>query len=74
MMGTSGWQFFLSSWRMSERSAYESGLPGVYLLKGTMLAFVALVSLQGIAIACRCLLTLLGHAPSVKTSAAPEAY
>jgi TRAP-type mannitol/chloroaromatic compound transport system permease small subunit len=74
MMGTSGWQFFLSSWRMSERSAYESGLPGVYLLKGTMLVFVVLVGLQGVAIACRSVLTLLGHVHTTKTELAPEAF
>ena len=74
MMGTSGWQFFLSSWRMGERSAYESGLPGVYLLKGTMLVFVVLVGLQGIAIACRSILTLLGYVHTVKTELAPEAF
>lgn len=74
MMGTSGWRFFLASWRMSERSAYESGMPAVYLLKGTMLVFVVLVGLQGIAIACRCLLTLAGHAPSVKASVSSEAF
>jgi TRAP-type mannitol/chloroaromatic compound transport system permease small subunit len=31
MMAVSGWSFFLSSWKMSERSAYESGMPAVYL-------------------------------------------
>lgn len=63
MAGASGWSFFLASWRMSERSAYESGLPATYLLKGTILLFVFLVALQAIAVACRSLLTLLGHEP-----------
>ncbi len=61
MMGFSGWSFFLASWKMDERSAYDSGLSAVYLLKGTLLVFVALVALQGIAIICRCVLTLLGR-------------
>jgi len=72
MMGVSGWTFFLASWRMSERSAYESGLPAIYLLKGTMLVFVALVGLQGLAIACRCVLTLLGRAPPARPTSPPE--
>jgi TRAP-type mannitol/chloroaromatic compound transport system permease small subunit len=58
MMGFSGWSFFRASWQMAERSAYESGLPAIYLLKGTLLVFVALVGLQGIAVICRSLLTL----------------
>lgn len=66
MAAVSGWSFFLSSWRMNERSAYESGLPAIYLLKGTILFFVVLVGIQGIAIACRSILTLLGHVPPAK--------
>lgn len=75
MMGVSGWSFFYSSWQMSERSAYESGLPGTYLLKGTMLVFVVLVGLQGLAIICRCALVLLGAQKTLKAEAPPqEAY
>ena len=75
MMGVSGWSFFHASWQMSERSAYESGLPGTYLLKGTMLVFVALVGLQGLAVICRCALVLLGTTRTLKAKApVPEAY
>jgi TRAP-type mannitol/chloroaromatic compound transport system permease small subunit len=74
MMGFSGWSFFLASWKMDERSAYESGLPAMYLLKGTLLIFVALVSLQGIAIVCRCVLTLLGHGKRATTSISTESF
>jgi TRAP-type mannitol/chloroaromatic compound transport system permease small subunit len=72
MMGVSGWTFFLASWRMSERSAYESGLPAIYLLKGTMLMFVILVGLQGLAIICRSALTLLGRPLSARPAGPPE--
>ena len=41
--------FFLSSYQMNERSAYEDGLPAIYLLKGMMLIFVALLALQWLA-------------------------
>ena len=67
MLAVSGWSFFDASWRMNERSAYESGLPATYLLKGTLLAFAGLVGLQGIAMACRCMVVLLSpvsHEPS----------
>lgn len=66
MAAASGGSFFLASWRMSERSAYETGLPGIYVLKGTILLFVLLLGIQGLAIVCRCLLTLLGHEPPPK--------
>lgn len=74
MMGSSGWSFFLASWKMDERSAYDSGLSAVYLLKGTLLVFVALVALQGIAIICRCVLTLLGHSRRTTTSVSAESF
>jgi TRAP-type mannitol/chloroaromatic compound transport system permease small subunit len=75
MMGSSGWSFFLASWKMSERSAYESGLPATYLLKGTLLIFVALVALQGVAIICRCLLTLLlGRSKRATSSVSAESF
>jgi TRAP-type mannitol/chloroaromatic compound transport system permease small subunit len=63
MMAVYGWPFFHASWRIGERSAYETGLPGLYLLKGTLMVFVFLVALQGLAIICRCLLTLLAGVP-----------
>jgi len=72
MAGASGWSFFLASWRMGERSAYESGLPATYLLKGTLLLFVLLFAVQGTAIACRCVITLLGYARSAHSARGAE--
>jgi TRAP-type mannitol/chloroaromatic compound transport system permease small subunit len=71
MMTVSGWGFFYSSWQISERSAYESGLPAVYLLKGTILIFTLLMGLQAISIVLRSLITLRGGAPPQPT-ALPE--
>lgn len=73
MMGTSGWSFFLSSWQMSERSAYESGLPAIYILKGTLVVFVVLVGIQGVSIVLRSILTLMGHGPAPKSVVSAEA-
>lgn len=59
MLLYSGWSFFANSWRMGERSAYEGGLPGLYLLKGMLLVFAILLSIQGAAILIRSIVTLL---------------
>ena len=45
-MGAASWDFFVSSYHMNERSAYEDGLPGTYLLKAMLLIFVVLLALQ----------------------------
>jgi TRAP-type mannitol/chloroaromatic compound transport system permease small subunit len=73
MMGVSGWSFFFSSFQMKERSAYDSGLPAMYVLKGTLLVFVALVALQGVSIVLRSVLTLLGHGSRAPSAAPAEA-
>lgn len=48
-MGSTSWDFFVSSYQMNERSAYEDGLPATYLLKGMLLIFVVLLALQWLA-------------------------
>lgn len=48
-MGSTSWDFFVSSYQMNERSAYEDGLPATYLLKGMLLIFVFLLALQCLA-------------------------
>jgi len=48
-MGSTSLNFFLSSYQMNERSAYEDGLPATYLLKGMLLIFVALLAMQWMA-------------------------
>ena len=53
-----GWSFVASSYAMQEHSQYEEGLPGIWLLKGTLLAFVLLLGLQGLAVMLRSLTVL----------------
>lgn len=60
----SSWGFVTSAWSIFEGSPEgNSGIPGVYLLKTTILIFCALVALQGLAMMARSVLTLSGAAP-----------
>lgn len=60
MVGWYGWPFFLSSFRMGERSQYEDGLAGLYVLKATLMVFAVLVAVQAIASICRNLAIVIG--------------
>lgn len=52
--------YVLRSWAMGEGSQETSGIQAVYLLKSLIVAFAALMGLQGIAMALRSLLTVQG--------------
>ncbi len=54
------WPYVASSWRVFEGSREVSGIQAVFLLKTVILVFVALVVMQGISLAIRSLLILLG--------------
>ncbi|WP_298218719.1 TRAP transporter small permease subunit [Halothiobacillus sp.] len=53
-----GWPFVAVSYAMQENSQYEGGLPGLWLLKGMLLAFVGLLGMHGLAIVLRSLSVL----------------
>jgi TRAP-type mannitol/chloroaromatic compound transport system permease small subunit len=53
-----GWNFVARSWRIHEGSPNPGGLYGYYILKGFILAFAALIALQGLAMALRSVLVL----------------
>ncbi len=57
------------SWSLREASENVGGMPGLFILKSFVLAFVVLVGLQGIAMALRSLLVLAGREDDL-----PEAY
>jgi len=61
LLWTRGVPYFERSWRLMEGSQTAGGIPGVWLLKGFILVFVATLALQGLAMACRALATLAGH-------------
>lgn len=62
MMAISGWSFFRTSMMMNEASQQDTGLPWLWVLKGTLLLFVLAVGLQGVAMAARSLATILAPA------------
>ena len=53
-----GMPYVQRSWRLMENSANIGGMPGLYVLKSFILVFVALVTLQGIAMLIRSILVL----------------
>ena len=55
------WDYVAASWELKEGSREAGGLPGVYLLKSAIPLMAALMLLQGISLALRSMLVLLGH-------------
>lgn len=55
------WEYVASSWQLLEGSREAGGLPGVFLLKTTLLLMPALLALQGIATIGKCLLVINGR-------------
>ncbi len=58
---TYSWNYIARSWRLHEASANVGGMPGLYILKTFILVFVAVIALQGIAMALRSILVLRGR-------------
>lgn len=56
-----GLPFVARSWRFYEGSANFGGMPGLFILKTFILVFAALIALQGIAMALRSILVLMGR-------------
>ena len=56
--------YVANSWMVLEGSRETSGIPGVFLLKTTILVFVVLIILQGLSLAFRSIGVLLGQVES----------
>lgn len=54
------WPYVQSSWAIRERSMETSGIPLVYILKTTIIAFAVMVGLQGVSMVIRSLLAIGG--------------
>ncbi|MEO5374021.1 MAG: TRAP transporter small permease subunit [Alphaproteobacteria bacterium] len=67
-----GWSFVAMSWRIAEPSSEAGGLPAVYLLKSVILVFCGLVAMQGLAMAARSILVLMGEAEPAEPAKALE--
>ncbi len=55
------WPYVSSSWSVLEGSKETSGIQAVFLLKSLILAFSAVLALQGVSMVLRTFLTLTGH-------------
>ncbi len=53
--------FVTRSWSYLEASANVGGMPGLFILKSFIIAFAALLALQGVAMICRSVLVLGGR-------------
>lgn len=61
VFGSGIWNFWSSSLAADEGSLNPGGLPDLWLLKGTLVVFVGLIALQGMAFVLRGILVLAGH-------------
>lgn len=61
VFGAAVWTFWAASWASDEGSRNPGGMGNYWILKGTLLGFVLLVGLQGLAFVLRGLLVLAGH-------------
>ena len=57
--------FVLRAWTYHEGSANVGGMPGLFILKTFIIGFVALLALQGVAMALRSILVLKGRSDLV---------
>lgn len=67
------WEYVADSWSRMEASREAGGLPGLFLLKSAILAFAALMALQGLALVLRSASLLFrprpGDAPDIRKRA-----
>jgi TRAP-type mannitol/chloroaromatic compound transport system permease small subunit len=63
LLAWTAWTYVSYSWATREVSVQSNGMPAVYVLKASMLGFVALLGLQGFAWIGRCILVLAGREP-----------
>lgn len=62
LIGWAAWPYVQLSWSRLEGSQEAGGLPGLFLLKSCLLAFVVLLALQGVALILRSVMVLRGEA------------
>jgi TRAP-type mannitol/chloroaromatic compound transport system permease small subunit len=55
------WPYVLASWGHFEESSESDGLPGLFVLKSVILVLCAALGLQGVSLALRSVLVLMGR-------------
>ncbi len=60
ILGWFAWPYVRAAWAIREGALFFGGLPGTYLLKTVILAFVVLLVIQSLAIALRCIAVIAG--------------
>lgn len=63
LVAWTGWRYVGYSWATNEISVQSNGMPAMYVLKSTIVGFVVLVGLQGVAWIGRAVLVLGGREP-----------
>jgi TRAP-type mannitol/chloroaromatic compound transport system permease small subunit len=72
LLAWTAWTYVSYSWQTNEISVQSNGMPAMYVLKSTLLGFVVLVGLQGLAWVGRSLLVLAGReVPPAETLTGP---
>ena len=61
VFGAATWTFWAASWASDEGSLNPGGMGNYWILKGTLLGFLLLVGLQGLAFVLRGILVMAGH-------------
>lgn len=61
VVAVKSWPIVVKSWSRLEASPEAGGLEGLFLLKSVILVFCFVVALQGLSLAARNILVLLGH-------------
>lgn len=59
VLGKFAWPYVRNSWTVAEASPETAGLPALYLLKSLILVLSIMLAIQGIAVAVRCVATLM---------------
>ncbi|WP_417588118.1 TRAP transporter small permease subunit [Pararhodobacter oceanensis] len=72
ILGWFSWRYVSAAWQIFEGALFFGGLPYTYLLKSVILAFVALLLVQALAIALRCIAVIGGHDVAVFDHQLPD--
>lgn len=73
IFGTAVWTFWTASWAADEGSLNPGGMGNYWLLKATLLSFIVLIGMQGVAIVLRGMMVLAGHEQYALKHGGPDA-